>query len=131
MEQYKNQKNIVISHIIPLHINEWDEYKEGNKLMHLYSGTCITISPNIIFMLKMIDLQTPLLYKHVDDVVLTYILDKMVDKKIHYPFIWLDSSVHFNNQDVGLFRIKNAEDRTVDYMYWKKLLLLFDEIEII
>jgi hypothetical protein len=82
-------------------------------------------------MLKMIDLQTPLLYKHVDDVVLTYILDKMVDKKIHYPFIWLDSSVHFNNQDVGLFRIKNAEDRTVDYMYWKKLLLLFDEIEII
>ena len=134
LDEYSKEKCMVLAPIVKLHLEDWDIYsKESNNKLHLFSGTCIMITPDLISILKMIDLNLPLLYKHCDDTVLSHILNKITKKTHDYflmacndPKTTLADDYHFEN--VTLFRIFNDTDRQIDLIHWRHLLKHIDGI---
>ena len=54
LDQFKNEKCMVLAPLIHQHLVEWDEYAPGKKQMDLFSGTCIMMTPDLVFILKLI-----------------------------------------------------------------------------
>jgi len=131
--QYKNEKCMVLSPFIYQHLYDWEEFNEGKKVFTLFSGTCIILTKDLIFWLKMIDLQSPILFRHYDDTVLSYILHKIVHKTFNYKMKYIENTNILSDTEIfneTIFRIKNNENRSSDLMHWKYLLSKIDDIEV-
>ena len=131
--EHKNEKCMVLAPIINLHLSDWGEFNHGKKLFNLFSGTCIIMTTDLIYWLKLIDLQSSILYKHNDDTVLSYILNKIVRKTHNYFMQACNNNEHVSDyvlQNATLFRIFNYIDRSRDIIHWKYLLKNIDNIEI-
>jgi len=131
--EYKNEKCMVLAPIFNQHLPDWEEFNDGKKSFKLFWGTCIMMSTDLIYWLKLIDLQSPILYKHNDDTVLSYILDKILHKTHDYFIRVCNTNANINDYELEwttLYRIYNSNDRSHDIIHWKYLLKNIDNIEI-
>jgi hypothetical protein len=106
--------------------------------VNLLSGIAHIYSPDVAIKLRDLDNQTPELYIHMDDVVLSIILDKLhipLTKLPHYyPTPHIEHTGEIEPDEIlksnSIIRVKHI-DRRHDLPKWRYLLKLNDDIDLV
>jgi hypothetical protein len=101
--------------------------------VHFISGTCMIFSRDVVEYFVTLPYDTPVLYEHNDDVVLSHISKELTSKLTHIPMVFLENENYPSSKQIEecmIFRIKHHLDRNKDINHWVYLMSQIDMISI-
>lgn len=122
--------NLLAGYIYLFKLHDWDEYMYNPH--KFISGTCMIFTPDLIEHLKTYSLQDPLLYKHVDDTVITHLCKPVINYLWKIELLFVHNNRSITDEELlefPIIRIKYPNEmRDCELKRWLYLLKLIDNI---